>query len=78
MAFRCPKCKVNGVAPVSDSRPTDDGAGIRRRRTCQACGHRFTTYEGIDAPFSRFDVGRVRQSLQRTIDYLDQYVIPES
>ena len=31
-----------------DSRPTDDGASIRRRRECIACGKRFTTYEKVE------------------------------
>lgn len=33
---------------VVDSRPTDDGASIRRRRECIACGKRFTTYEKVE------------------------------
>ena len=33
---------------VVDSRSTDDGASIRRRRECEQCGRRFTTYEKID------------------------------
>ena len=33
---------------VIDSRPTDEGASIRRRRECLACGKRFTTYETIE------------------------------
>ena len=33
---------------VIDSRPTDDGSAIRRRRECIACGKRFTTYEKIE------------------------------
>ena len=33
---------------VIDSRSTDDGASIRRRRECEGCGRRFTTYEKID------------------------------
>jgi len=32
---------------VKDSRPTEDGASIRRRRQCEACGARFTTFERI-------------------------------
>lgn len=31
-----------------DSRPTEEGAAIRRRRECQACGRRFTTYEKVE------------------------------
>lgn len=33
---------------VVDSRPTDDGASIRRRRECTSCGKRFTTYEKVE------------------------------
>lgn len=33
---------------VIDSRPTDDGSSIRRRRECTGCGKRFTTYEKIE------------------------------
>lgn len=33
---------------VVDSRPTEDGASIRRRRECMSCGKRFTTYEKIE------------------------------
>jgi len=33
---------------VLDSRPTEEGAAIRRRRECQACGRRFTTYEKVE------------------------------
>ena len=34
---------------VIDSRPTDEGASIRRRRECLACGKRFTTYETVES-----------------------------
>lgn len=34
---------------VIDSRSTDDGASIRRRRECERCGKRFTTYEKVDS-----------------------------
>lgn len=33
---------------VIDSRPADDGCSIRRRRQCDACGRRFTTYEKVE------------------------------
>ena len=45
--MRCPKCGVDNDK-VLDSRSARDGAAIRRRRECLACGHRFTTYEEID------------------------------
>ncbi|GEL14251.1 transcriptional regulator NrdR [Pediococcus cellicola] len=46
--MRCPHCHHNG-SRVVDSRPTDDGRVIRRRRECEACGFRFTTFERIEA-----------------------------
>lgn len=45
--MRCPKCNYT-ESKVIDTRPTDDGAKIRRRRECMDCGHRFTTYEKIE------------------------------
>lgn len=48
---RCPFCG-HPDSKVLDSRPTDDGAVIRRRRECIACQSRFTTYEKLEAsPF---------------------------
>jgi transcriptional repressor NrdR len=44
--MRCPYC--GGLdTQVKDSRPTDDGAAIRRRRVCPDCGGRFTTFERV-------------------------------
>jgi transcriptional repressor NrdR len=44
--LRCPFC-AHDDSQVKDSRPTDDGAAIRRRRQCEGCGARFTTFERI-------------------------------
>ena len=44
--MRCPFC-AHEDSQVKDSRPTDDGAAIRRRRQCEGCGARFTTFERI-------------------------------
>ena len=44
--MRCPYCS-NDDSQVKDSRPTDDGTAIRRRRVCTACGGRFTTFERV-------------------------------
>ena len=44
--MRCPYCG-NDDTQVKDSRPTEDGAAIRRRRICSACGGRFTTFERV-------------------------------
>src|SRR3954470_8821260 len=63
--MRCPFCR-HGDSRVVDSREMDEGAAIRRRRSCQACGRRFTTVEeaslqvvkrsGVTEPFSRAKV----------------------
>lgn len=42
--MRCPRCKNDDTA-VIDSRLTEDGRAIRRRRECDKCDHRFTTFE---------------------------------
>jgi transcriptional repressor NrdR len=44
--LRCPFC-AHENSQVKDSRPTEDGAAIRRRRQCEACGERFTTFERV-------------------------------
>ena len=60
--MRCPYCR-HADSRVTDSREVDEGQVIRRRRSCQACGRRFTTVEeatlavikrsGVTEPFSR-------------------------
>ncbi|MBU3079071.1 transcriptional regulator NrdR [Sphingomonas quercus] len=44
--MRCPFCSHED-SQVKDSRPSEDGAAIRRRRQCEACGARFTTFERV-------------------------------
>jgi len=44
--MRCPFCQ-NEDTQVKDSRPAEDGAAIRRRRQCDKCGSRFTTFERV-------------------------------
>jgi transcriptional repressor NrdR len=44
--LRCPFC-AHDASQVKDSRPSEDGAAIRRRRQCEACGARFTTFERV-------------------------------
>lgn len=44
--MRCPFC-AHDDSQVKDSRPTEDGNAIRRRRQCEACGARFTTFERV-------------------------------
>lgn len=45
--MKCPICNFID-SRVLDSRPVEDGASIKRRRECAACGRRFTTYEVVD------------------------------
>ena len=45
--MKCPFCASNNTE-VIDSREVMDGASIRRRRECESCGKRFTTYEKVD------------------------------
>lgn len=44
--MRCPFC-AHDDSQVKDSRPTEDSAAIRRRRQCESCGARFTTFERV-------------------------------
>ena len=44
--MKCPFCG-NADSQVKDSRPSDDGAAIRRRRSCPNCNGRFTTFERV-------------------------------
>ena len=45
--MRCPYCSTDNTR-VIDSRPSEENNSIRRRRQCDACGRRFTTYERIE------------------------------
>lgn len=45
--MRCPKC-TSLKSSVVDSRQAEDGHTIRRRRECEQCGYRFTTYERVE------------------------------
>ena len=80
--MRCPKCGCL-ESKVVDSRPADNYAAIRRRRECEACGCRFTTYErreeqplvvikrnGAKEPFDREKLmrGLVRATVKRGIE----------
>ena len=69
--MKCIYCNCS-ESRVVDSRPTEDGA-IRRRRECESCGRRFTTYEKIemvpvlvvkkDKSREAFDAGKVRSGI---------------
>ncbi|MGO4993471.1 transcriptional regulator NrdR [Jeotgalibaca porci] len=45
--MQCPKCQYNG-SRVVDSRPVEENNSIRRRRECECCHQRFTTFERIE------------------------------
>ena len=45
--MKCPFCSSDNTR-VIDSRPADENTSIRRRRVCDACGKRFTTYEKVE------------------------------
>ncbi|GBR09606.1 transcriptional regulator NrdR [Acetobacter oeni] len=76
--MRCPFCS-DAETQVKDSRPTEDGTSIRRRRACPTCGQRFTTVERVQlrdlivvkadgrrAPFDREKLARsVRIALRK-------------
>lgn len=75
--MKCPFC--NDVeSKVLDSRPTDEFERIRRRRECNACGRRFTTYEEIetlpimvvkkDGSIEVFDKSKVEQGILKACE----------
>ena len=63
--MKCPYCGCEG-SRVIDSRPSEDLNAIRRRRQCDACGKRFTTYEKIEAePLTVIKKDKTRQTYDR-------------
>ena len=70
--MRCPFC-AHPDSQVKDSRPTEDGASIRRRRQCESCGARFSTFERVqlreltvvkkDGDRQQFDRGKLERSI---------------
>ena len=70
--MRCPFC-AHDDSQVKDSRPTEDNAAIRRRRQCEGCGARFTTFERVqlreigviktDDSREPFDRGKIERSV---------------
>ncbi|PSL44061.1 transcriptional repressor NrdR [Salsuginibacillus halophilus] len=63
--MRCPACQRNGTR-VLDSRPSDEGRSIRRRRKCDACDHRFTTFEVVEElPLVVVKKGGAREEFSR-------------
>src|ERR687888_1283710 len=72
--MRCPFCGTDEDRVV-DSRPSEDGSAIRRRRACGACGRRFTTFERVEeAPLlvlkrdgsrEQFDLAKLMSGLEK-------------
>ncbi|WP_420137269.1 transcriptional regulator NrdR [Sphingomonas sp.] len=70
--MRCPFC-FHPDSQVKDSRPTEDGASIRRRRQCESCGARFSTFERVqlreltvvkkDGDRQQFDRAKLERSI---------------
>lgn len=70
--MRCPFC-AHEDSQVKDLRPTEDNTAIRRRRQCESCGGRFTTFERVqlrelaviknDGKREPFDRGKIEQSV---------------
>lgn len=59
--MKCPFCNQDDTRVV-DSRPADDNSSIRRRRLCDACGKRFTTYETVETiPLTVIKKDRTRE-----------------
>ena len=64
--MRCPYCNQDN-SRVVDSRPSDENNAIRRRRFCDSCGRRFTTYEKVETiPLNVVKKDLTRQPYSRT------------
>ena len=64
--MKCPFCSRENTR-VIDSRPADDNCSIRRRRLCDACGKRFTTYEKVETiPLVVIKKDNTRQQYDRS------------
>ncbi|MBQ9421699.1 MAG: transcriptional repressor NrdR [Lachnospiraceae bacterium] len=64
--MKCPFCSSDDTK-VIDSRPADENTSIRRRRQCEACGKRFTTYEKLETmPMMVIKKDNSRESYDRS------------
>ncbi len=64
--MKCPYCGQDNTRVV-DSRPADNDSSIRRRRMCDACGKRFTTYEKVETiPLAVIKKDRTREQYDRS------------
>jgi transcriptional repressor NrdR len=73
--MQCPQCS-NPDSRVIDSRPAESGAAIRRRRVCEACSYRFSTYERAiaklmvlkrDGRTEPFDAEKLRRGIESAL-----------
>ena len=63
--MKCPNCHYKNTK-VFDSRPTEEGKSIRRRRECERCGYRFTTFERMEqSPLMVIKKDGTRQEFSR-------------
>jgi transcriptional repressor NrdR len=77
--MRCPKCLAEETQVV-DSRESDEGVAIRRRRECAKCANRFTTFERFEAPTLRvikksgeresFDIAKIKRGIYLAFEKL--------
>jgi transcriptional repressor NrdR len=75
--MHCPFC-AHADTRVIDSRVVEEGGAVRRRRECEACGKRFSTFERADLRLplvikkdgtrQPFDVGRLRTGMQKALE----------
>lgn len=75
--MKCPFCNAKDTR-VINSRPSSGGDSIRRRRECEECGNRFTTFEVVErAPFwvikrngvrERYDSGKLRSGIEKSCE----------
>lgn len=64
--MKCPFCNAADTK-VIDSRPVEDNSSIRRRRQCETCGKRFTTYEKLETlPLMVIKKGDTREAYDRS------------
>ena len=64
--MKCPFCGLDNTR-VIDSRPADDNSSIRRRRLCDECGKRFTTYERVEImPLTVIKKDKTREPYDRS------------
>lgn len=71
--MRCPKCDSKDLI-VANSRPHEKVNGIYRRRECQACGHRFTTYEIIFEPKTGRASMRTHERIMNVSDFRSDHL----